>query len=92
LEQGAVEPARGAVVDVFDAGLLAEFCCAQPGRQPLVASKRRFSIKQQSEPVVAVDPFRLICLCEFGEGLGHSVKAEGVKLVEGGMFKQVAVS
>ena len=25
LEQGAVEPARGAVVDVFDAGLLAEF-------------------------------------------------------------------
>ena len=30
LEQGAVEPARGAVVDVFDAGLLAEFCGAQP--------------------------------------------------------------
>ncbi len=92
LEQGAVEPARGAIVDVFDAGLLAEFCGAQPRRQPFVAPKRRFPIEQQSEPVVAVDPFRLICLGEFGEGLGHSVKAEDVKLVEGGMFEQVAVS
>ena len=90
LEQGAVEPARGAVVDVFDAGLLAEFCGAQPRRQPLVAPKRRFPIEQQSEPVMAIEPFRLVGLGEFGEGLGHSVKAEGVELVEGRMFEQVA--
>ena len=92
LEQGAVEPARGAVIDVFDARLLAELCGAQPRRQPLVAPKRSFSIEQQGEPVIAVEIFRLIGLGEFGEGLGHSVKAEGVELVEGRMFEQVGFS
>ena len=88
LEQGAVEPARGAVVDVFDARLLAEFGGAQPRRQPFVAPKRGFPIEQQGEPVVAVESLRLVGLGEFGEGLGHSVKAEGVELVEGRMFEQ----
>ena len=32
LEQGAVETSGGAIVDVFDAGLLAQFCGAQPRR------------------------------------------------------------
>ena len=36
LEQGAIEPTGGAIVDVFDARLLAEFCRAQPRRQPFV--------------------------------------------------------
>ena len=36
LEQGAIETSGGAIVDVFDARLLAEFCRAQPRRQPLV--------------------------------------------------------
>jgi hypothetical protein len=29
---------------------------------------------------------------EIGEGLGHSIKAEGVKLIEGRMFEQVVFS
>ena len=29
---------------------------------------------------------------DFGEGLGHAMKAEGVKLVEGRMFEQVVFS
>jgi len=44
LEQGSVEPARGSIVDVFDARLLAELGGAQPRRQPLagrVPSPRR---------------------------------------------------
>ncbi len=36
-QQGAVEPARGAIIDVLDAGLLAQFGVVQPLRQPLVA-------------------------------------------------------
>ncbi len=36
LEQGTIEPSGGAIIDVFDARLLAEFCRAQPRRQPLV--------------------------------------------------------
>ena len=29
---------------------------------------------------------------EIGEGLGHSMEAEGVKLIEGWMFEQVGFS
>ena len=36
LEQGAVETARGAIVDVLDAGLLAQFGDAQPRCETLV--------------------------------------------------------
>jgi hypothetical protein len=36
LEQRAIEPSGGAIVDVLDARLLAELCRAQPCRQPLV--------------------------------------------------------
>ena len=34
----------------------------------------------------------LVGVGEIGEGLGHSVEAEGVKLIEGGMFEQVGFS
>ena len=37
----------------------------------------------------------ILCLgagAEIGESLGHSVEAEGVKLVEGRMFEQVVFS
>jgi hypothetical protein len=36
LEQGAIETSGGAIVDVFDACLVAELCGAQPRRQALV--------------------------------------------------------
>ena len=36
LEQGAIETSGGAIVDVLDAGLLAQLGDAQPCRQPLV--------------------------------------------------------
>ena len=36
---------------------------------------------------MAIEPFRFVGLGEFDEGLGRSVKAEGVELVEGGMFR-----
>jgi hypothetical protein len=31
-------------------------------------------------------------LGKFDEGLGHAVQAEGVELIEGGMFEHVIVS
>jgi hypothetical protein len=36
LEQGAVETAGIAIINVFDAGLLAQFGVAEPACQPLV--------------------------------------------------------
>ena len=60
--------------------------------QPLVAPPRCLFVEQQSEPVVAIEFFRLIGLGEFDEGPGHSVKAKGVELVERWMFEQSCFS
>lgn len=39
-----------------------------------------------------IELLRLVGFGEFGEGLGHSIKAKGVELVEGRMFEQAIVS
>ena len=51
LEERAVEPPGGAIVDVFDAGLLAELRRAQPRLQALVPAPRRLPVEEQGEPV-----------------------------------------
>ena len=76
-KETAVEAARGATVDVLDAGLLAQPGVLQPLRQPLVASQRRVVFEQQRE-LAAAD-------FDVGEGLGHAVKAERVESIEGRM-------
>jgi len=38
------------------------------------------------------DVLRLVGRGEIGESLGHSIEAEGVKLIEGWMFEHVGVS
>ena len=57
LEQGAVEPARSAIIYVLDARGLAEFCGAQPRRQPFVAPKRGLPIEQQGDQSWRSSPF-----------------------------------
>ncbi len=39
-----------------------------------------------------VEGLGLIGVGDIGEGLGHSMQAEGVKLIEGWMFEQVGFS
>jgi hypothetical protein len=51
VEQGAVEAARGAVVDVLDDGVLAQPGIAQPGGQALIAAMRDLAIEQQPQLV-----------------------------------------
>src|SRR5512133_3595260 len=51
LEQSAFEAAGGSVIDVLDAGLLAQSGIAQPGGKPLVAAMGDLAIDQQPEPV-----------------------------------------
>jgi hypothetical protein len=51
LEQGAVEAARGAVIDVLDDGMLAQPGIAQAGGQTLVAAESDLAIEQQPQPV-----------------------------------------
>ena len=89
---GAVEAARGAIVDVLDAGLLAQLGVSQPRRQPLVASQRRFAVEQQREPFGVAEARGLAAGFDVGEGLGHAVKAERVELIEGRMGEQGVIS
>ena len=89
LEQGAVETARGAIVDVFDAGLLAQFGDAQPRREALVVSHDASRSSRSAEPFGMGEASASPPAAMFGEGLGHAMQAKGVKLVEGWMFEQV---
>ena len=88
LSAGAVEAARGAIVDVLDAGLLAQLGVLQPLRQPLVTSQRRFTFEQERKPFGVAEACGVAAGFDVGEGLGHAVKAERVELIEGRMRKQ----
>ena len=89
LENRAVKTARRAVVDIFDAGLLAQFGDAQPRRKALVLPQGRLAVEQEAQPFRMAEPVGLAVGGDFGEGLGHPVETKEVKLVEGWMFEQV---
>jgi hypothetical protein len=58
-DQHAVEAALGAIVDVLDAGLLAQPGVAQAGGEPLVVAQRGFAFEQQGEPLGVAEAGRL---------------------------------
>src|SRR5271157_425975 len=89
LESRTVKTAGTTIIDILDAGLLAQFGDAQPRREALVLSQGRLAIEQKPEPFVMAEPAGLLVGGEFGEGLGHAMQAKGVELIEGGMFEQV---
>src|SRR5207248_7697185 len=72
VEQSAVEAAWGPVIDVLDAGLLAQSGIAQPGGKPLVAAMGELSIDQQPEPVGMIERGGFVGGLELGKGLGHA--------------------
>src|SRR3981189_2025526 len=89
LEQRGVKTAGTTIIDILDAGLLAQFGDAQPRREALVLSPRRLALEQKPEPFVMAEPVNLTVGGDFDEGLGHPMQAKGVELIEGGMFEQV---
>lgn len=91
-EQRAVESARSTVVNILDAGLLAQLRVAQAGGEPLVMAQRGFTFEQQREPFGVTEAIGLAGCFDVGEGLGHPVEAEGVEAVEGRMVEQGMVS
>jgi hypothetical protein len=92
LEQSAVETAWIAIIDVFDAGLLAQFGVAEPGCKPLVVPPRGFAIEQKPEPFARIKTACFAAGIEFGEGCGHAMQTKSLKLIEGGMFEQDRLS
>ena len=69
LEQSAVEAARGSVIDVLHAGLLAQSGVAQPGRKPLVAAMGELAIEQEAEPVGMGERTGFVGGFELGDGM-----------------------
>lgn len=91
-EQRAVETARGAVVDVLDARLLAQLGVTQASGEPFVVPQRGFTFEQQRKPFGVTEACGLTGGFDVGEGLGHAVEAEGVEAVEGRMGEQGMIS
>ena len=87
-ELAAVEAAWRFVIDILDAGLLAQLGVAQARGKTLVVAQRGFAFEQQGEPFGMGESFGFARGFDIDEGLGHAVKAKGVKLVEGRMFVQ----
>ena len=84
-DQALVQPARGTVVDVFEAGAVLEPGLAQAAAEALVVAFGQFAVDQQAEAfheaqAVDVRGFQLL-----GECLEHAGQAQGLELVQGRM-------
>jgi hypothetical protein len=75
-EESAIETAGGAVIDVFDRGLMTQSGVAQPGEQALVTPITDFAIEQQGEPFRMRQRWCFSGRFDLSEGLGHPVEAE----------------
>src|SRR5947209_3953602 len=87
-DERAVEAAWGAVVDVRDAGRLAQSGIAQSGGKPLVAAMGELAIDQEAEPVGVSERGGFVGSFELGKCLGHAGQAKLAQLVEHWMGKQ----
>jgi len=90
-EQGSVETAWGAVVDILDAGGLAQFGGAGPALEALLPAQCRLLVEQQRQPFRMIEASGLRMIRKVLEPLGHAVQAEVMQLVEGGMAEHASV-
>ena len=88
LEEGAVEAAWGSVIDVLDAGRLAQSGVAQSSGKPLVAAMGELAIEQEAEPVGMSEHGGFVGSFELGKRLSHAGQAQLAQLVEHWMGKQ----
>ena len=92
LEQGAVEAACGAVVDILDDGLVTQPGVAQPRSQPTVVALGRLAVEQEAQPLGMGELGMARVRLEFDEGSGHPGEPQLLQLVEGGVGQQRASS
>jgi hypothetical protein len=76
LEEGEVEAARGAEVDILDHGGLAQSGFAQTTREALVLAAGRLTIDQQAEPILAGQLGGIGSVLQLDQGIGHGRQAE----------------
>ena len=81
----AVEPARRLIIDVLDAGGMAQPGDPGAGFELLLSAQRQFVFEQQPEPFGVIETAGFGLVFEFLEPLGQAVETERVELVERGM-------
>jgi hypothetical protein len=84
-EQRAIETADGAVVDVLDAGGMAQPGGAGAGLEALLPAQRHFLFDDEREPFGMAEAGGLWVGGEILEALGHAVEAEVTQEIEGRM-------
>src|SRR5437870_1664071 len=84
-EEGTVEAAVGAEIDVLDDGRLAQPGLTQAAGEPLVLAAGRLAIDQQPEPILATEFAGIGGVVQLEKGIGHGGEAEGAKALDGGM-------
>ena len=91
-EQGAIEAAGGVIIDVLDAGVVAQPCGPGPRLEALLAAQRCLMFEQQAEPFGMFEGVRLGSLFERLEALGHAVQAEVMQHIEGWVGQHGTIS
>jgi hypothetical protein len=91
-QEGAIVTSRSAIVDIFDACLIAQFGVTEASCEPPVATKTGLTIEQQSKPFEMGEVAALIGVLQFIAGCEHSLETEGAELVECGMGEHDAIS
>ena len=92
VEQGAIEAARGTVIDVLDDGMVAQSGIAQPRCETFVAAMGDLTIDAQAEPIGLGEGRAFAGGFEFGKGLGHAGKPKLGELIEHRMGQQCPFS
>jgi hypothetical protein len=83
LEQGLVEAAARAVIDIFWAGThMAQPGRAHPSHEPLRFSACNFTVYEQAQPFSVTEIGGRILGLQFGKGLGHTVQPQGLQVME----------
>ncbi|MNL74561.1 hypothetical protein D3C87_2002120 [compost metagenome] len=82
-DQGFVQAARTAVIDVFQASVMAQSGCFQTGAQAGIFTLGQLAVDHQAEALIEaqiVDVGRCMLLVE---RFDHAVQAQGLQLIQG---------
>ncbi|GEP12587.1 hypothetical protein MGN01_44320 [Methylobacterium gnaphalii] len=84
-EQGPVQAAMAAVIDVLDTGGMAQPCGAGAGLEALLPPGRGLVVEQQSEPLGVAEGASLRVGVERLEARGHAAQSKFVEETERGV-------
>jgi hypothetical protein len=87
LEQGSIEPAVGAIIDILGASHLAQAGEAQPCLQSLVVAFKDLAIDEQCQAILEVEVRAVGLPSLFFECVDHADEAEVSQAIDGWMVQ-----